>query len=435
MNDHESPPLPPDEQRPPQLIPGRGGTRMVSQAALIERVVSAFEREHGDEISGMSPALAEATTPTDRRKLLRDIVQHVLAVESILIAPEAQAELLRTAYSEIFGYGPLDTLFSDPTVTTIALEGCEKVSVRRGHGELVVSDLLFEDMTHFRRVVTRLLRAAGAQLREDDPLIETGLMVEGRPVSLNLVAPPVAPQITVDLRVHPAQPPTLAEVAGTPQLTALLSAIARSGHGVIIVGEPESGKTTLLNAMLHAAGQGAGLVTVERAGELRPPDGAEQLVVRPPVGDAPGRPFGACVREALARLPTSLALDEVRADETTALAPLLLPEASPSPRLWWALRGPAERKRLTAALGILARRSDAAQGEALVRALYDRLPFVVTVRRRKDSVCVHSVAEWQPVAGSDYPDYVELMAMGWDALEPTGKRPSRPLDLPGDFWG
>lgn len=429
--------IPPDEQRPPHLIPGRGGTRMYSLAALLERIISAFESEHGGVTSDTpSQAFQEAESVVDRRKLVRDTVNYVVSVEAIVLSPQEQAEIAKQAYSELFGYGPLDDLFSDETITTIALDGIDRVSVRQGHGELVVSDLLFEDIGQMRRVIGRLLRAAGAELRDDQPIIEAGLTVDERPIALNLVGPPLTPQLTADIRVHPRHIPSVEECVEDDRTRQLLSAIARSPHGYVIVGEPESSKTTLLAAMLHESGQ-SGIVSVERAGELRLPEGAEQLVVQWPIGDVPGVTFSERINEAVEKQPACIVLDEVRADESAGLAPLLLPDSeSPPPRLIWTFRGPAESKRLTSALTMVARRADSSRSEALVQALYDRLPFIITVRRRKDRVQVYSIAEWRrPSPEAEYPDYVELMTMGWDALELTGKRPLQKLDLPADFWG
>lgn len=61
-------PIPSDELHPPQLISAHHGTRQFSMAALVERIISQFVREHGDN----SPALVEAVTKADRLKLLRD---------------------------------------------------------------------------------------------------------------------------------------------------------------------------------------------------------------------------------------------------------------------------------------------------------------------------------------------------------------------------
>jgi len=86
-------------------------------------------------------------------------------------------------------------------------------------------------------------------------------------------------------------------------------------------------------------------------------------------------------------------------------------------------------------LGMLARRSGGeADSEALVRAMYRLVPFVITLRRRQGQLQLYSIAEWQFREDQDYPDYVELMTMGWDGIEATGQRPALSLDLPDSLW-
>lgn len=135
---------------------------------------------------------------------------------------------------------------------------------------------------------------------------------------------------------------------------------------------------------------------------------------------------------ALGQQPACLLLDEVRADEPHTIAPLL--RDSPSPRQIWSFRGPFDAKRLRSALSMLARRADMGQGEALVQAMYQRLPFIVTVWRAHGRIGLYSVAEWQ-FRQSDYPDYVLLAASRNGELNLTGERPQRTLNLPDDFWG
>lgn len=413
----------------PRFIPGRMGTRQYSIAALVERIVSAFEQEHGTD----SPALLECETSNDRLKLLRDVVNYVLAVESVKVAPEDQAEITRLAYSDLFTYGPLDAYFADEHITTIALEGIEKASVRYGHSDLISVGQLFEDAHQFRRLVDRLIKNAGAEIRAEQPYIEAGVQLEsGRRVCVNLVSPPVSPQLMVDLRVHPLQLPALETVVESAQARDLLQAIASSPHGFVVVGEAESGKTTLLGMMASMA-KPASCVAVERAGELFLPEGAERLTVQWPVGEREGISFSQQAGAALMKNPACILLDEARADESHAVTPMLAAENAP--RQMWAFRGPADSKRLSSALGMLARRGDPSQSEELVRALYERLPFVIVIRRRKDRLQLHSISEWQFKSGTGYPDYVELMTQGWEWIELTGKRPSHALNLPDSFWG
>jgi len=83
---------------------------------------------------------------------------------------------------------------------------------------------------------------------------------------------------------------------------------------------------------------------------------------------------------------------------------------------------------------MLARRADFGQGETLVRSLYQRLPFVVTVNRVGGQLRLWSIAEWQFRHSPDYPTYTMLMQVSEGQLRLTEDRPALPLDLPDGFW-
>jgi len=407
------------------------GTRWHTLSALIERIEAAFIADY----VGQSDLLAQADTPAKRYTLIHDTAEYVLAVESIQLSRQELAEVISQVYSNLFGYGPLDELFQDERVTTIALEGADKASVRYGHDELVTLDPLFRDSRHLRQIVERLLFDAGAELREDQPFVEAGLFVGKRPVCVNLLAPPVAFYLTVDIRVHPSVAPTMDDLVEQDFMSAqakqLLEAMVQSSHGLMIVGDGESGKTTLLNALLQLLPTDAKIVTIERAGELRPPSAVERFVTQWPVRDVEGRTFGEQIDRGLEQQPAHLILDEVRSDEPESIAPLLQHENAP--RQIWAFRGPSFAKRLASALGMLARRADISQSEAMVHALYARLPYVITVRRSQGKLQLHTVSEWQ-YHDSEYPAFVALMEHEDGVLRPTGRRPVHTLDLPDDFW-
>lgn len=421
-----------DKGREPQFVGGQLGTRWLSQGAVVERIEAAFIEEFND-----SPALREADTPTKKLKLLLDTANHIFAVESLDLSADEKAELISKAYSNLFGYGPLDRLFTDERVTTISLDGPDKASVRYGHGELGSLGPIFQDERHFRRIIGRLLMDAGAELRDDQPYIETGLLVDERPVCVNLVAPPIAFQLGVDIRVHLKALPTVSELVSngfmTAQAATLIQALVESPHGFIVVGEPESGKTTLLSVLLRWLPQPENAIAVERAGELRLPAGTQRLMTRWPVADTAGVTFGEQIGSALEKQPACIILDEVRSDEPLTIAPLL--GMDNAPRQIWSFRGAIFAKRLQSALGMLARRADFGQGEEMVRALHERLPFVVTILRANGQLRLWSVGEWQFKDGSGYPTYTLLMNTEEGQLKLTGERPMRGLKLTDDFWG
>lgn len=429
MTDSPDSPTPPERRpridadlgREPELLAGRLGTRMVSHAALVERIAAAFIDEHGQD--------AARESRTERLKRLHATTDYILAIESVALTASDRAKLLRDAYSDLFGYGPLDPLLADEHITTIALEGPDRVAVRYDHGELTPLGPIFDDEAHQRDIVGRMLAAAGAELRDDIPIIETGLTVDDRPLALSVAMPPATLTLNADIRLHLAQPPSLESLVEIgvliPDAEHFLAALVASPYGVIVVGDTESGKTTLLGALARRLPDSVAISAVERAGELRLPDHAQRHTVRWPVGDAPGVTFADQIDAALQASPDVLLLDEIRADDAAAVGPLLIGDAVP--RQMWAFRGAPDAKRLQAALGMLARRVGA--GEALVHTLYERLPFVVSMARIQGRLQLFSIGEWQPTEESDYPDYVLLFQYRDGAARPTDRQPRRPVAL------
>lgn len=420
------------DKRPPEFVPSRPG-RMVSVRGLIERISEQFGAEYGTDMAANMAAHDESA----RRAMLREVAEYIFSVEAVQLALPERADIIQQTYAELFGYGPLDQFFANPQVTTIAIEGTEKIAVRYGPGaELTPLEPVFEDGYHLRRIIRRLLSQTGTEMRDDLPVIEVGLTVQERPASLSIVTQPLAIELTADIRLHPAQAITLDDYAASgilaEQTVQLLRAIATSEHGAIIVGDTESGKTTLLGALAQHIPQPERIVSVERAGELRLPTGAQQRVVRWPIADQAGVTFAQQVQNALDSGPGCILLDEVRADEPESIRPLL--ERDDAPRQIWSFRGAADPKRLRSALGMVARMAAPGQPEAMVAQMYRRLPFVILLRRRGGSLGIRQIAEWQYADDADYPDWVVLLEKIGDEVSLSGKRPQHPLDLPGDFW-
>ncbi|MGB1286250.1 MAG: ATPase, T2SS/T4P/T4SS family [Aggregatilineales bacterium] len=426
-----------DQEKSPAFIAARPG-RMVSFAGLIERIIEQFQDEYGEEGAAVRDA-----TDSERRKLLRDVADYVIGVESVQLSREDLLSILQTGYSDIFGYGTLDNLFADPTITTIALEGSNKVSVRYQPGtELVALDAIFEDIQQMRRMMQRLVRDSGATLSEDIPVLEVGLTVAKRPVCLNLAMPPFVIHPTADIRLHPETSITLDKLIDddylTPDAATFLRALVISEHGFIIVGDTESGKTTLLSALMQHLASDMKIVSVERAGELRLPENAVRHTVQWAVENDEDDSsieeisFGDCIEKALTDAPDCLVLDEVRADEPKSIAPLL--NNNDVPRQIWSFRGSVMPMRIRSSLAQLARMAYPAQPEGSVHGLYTRLPFIVIVQRRRGYIRLRGIAEWQFSENTDYPDFVELMSVEDGTLQKTGQSASLALDLPDNFW-
>lgn len=407
--------------------------RYVSVAGVLERILAQFDMEHADD----SPAVQEATSDAERRALMRDAAEYVFAVESLHLSLEERAEFIRLACSERFSYGPLDALLEDDRITTIALEGAVKIAVRYGPGkDFTALEPIFEDDYHLQRILKRMLRNAGAELRPDLTVIEAGLLYAGRRICLNLAMPPAAPVLSADLRLHPRKAPDLPNLVEAGMLdeatSRFLEALMRSGLGFVIVGEPESGKTTLMSALLAIQSSGQSLASVEWSPGLALPAHADRFLAHWPISDEPGPDFEQQIRTALLTSPSVLVVDELRSDQPEAIAPLLL--ATNPPRQIWNIRGSSDPKRLRSALGMLVRLADSNRADEILRAFYERLPFVIVLRRRLGRLYITSIAEWQADLVSGYVEYTELLREQDGQLMMTGRYPRHKLDLPNDYW-
>ncbi len=413
MTDHE--------KNTPQFVEGRSGTRRYSYEGLVERITDAFIEENG-----RNPDLFRLSEG-QRFALIRETMHYLLNVESIRLDLEAQVHLVERAYSDLFGFSVLDPYLNDETITTISIKGVEQTAIRRGHGELVNLGQIFADQEHLATVIQRMLWHGNIPRENIPEMIEMGFKVKGRPLCLSLLAPPITYDYVADLRLHPASTVSLNQLADrgfcTQDAVGLLQKIAHSQYGFVIVGEVESGKTTLLSALLEEIDPSQNIMVIDRAGEVNLPNGVTHLAPSWGTQEEEDISFSECILRGVSQSPHILVLDEVRTDDPSMIAPLL--DSETKIRQLWAVRGAPDAKRLQNGLGMLVRRAKAGVGEQLIHAFYERLPFVITVANIQGQLKLFSIAEWQSRVDSDYPDYVMLMRYQDGASQPTGLTSAR----------
>ena len=407
------------------LIPGRGGRPTYSLEALRERV----ERQFHAETDGRDDILRELRGPADQRALLGEIADYVLAVESVTLDTRSRAALIEAARASLFTFGPLDPLIADETVTEIVIDGPARVAVRRGLGRRQPDGARFDDAAHLAEVMERLLAAGDADTPAGSIITERGALLEGRRARISAVMPPLSAAISVQIRLHPLRPITLealhAQYATLPAAAeALLGAIVRGGHGLLIAGEAGTGKTALAGALAARLPHDAGAIAVERAAELSLPDTIARETA------SPARSFADALRAALDRQPTWLLLDELRGDEIGVLWPAL---AAPSaPRVIGVWRGAPQPDRLRSALNIAIRREQPAlPQEALDGILAASFPFIVALKAAGDGARLAYLAETRLEANALR--LTPLIVEDGGAWRLSGERPIHPLDLPDEL--
>ena len=437
-NGHHRDQPPPADVSP--ILPGRPGRPSFSLEALRERV----EQQFHEETAHRTDILLDLDTEEKRLGLLREVTDYVCAVEAVTLSERDLTALLDRAYRNLFTFGPLDEYLRDDRVTEITVNGPYAVSVRHGMGRLEPVSAAFDDRADLEGMLERVLATGGATLASTEPVSEVGVVMLGRAGRITLAAPPVSPDYSLEIRLHPRQPIMLDDLqlrfhSLPPEAAALLKAILAGGHGLLIVGDVALGKTTLASALVHALAAdietGLQILAVERAAELHLPPGVRRHAVIPPTPGNPGSDFGSQIQAALDEQPDWLVVDEIRGDESAAVWDALTREDAP--RYLWVFRGDPQPDRLRSALSMVIRLTHPGLAqEAIHHALLQHLPFVAALRRAGGVPRLDRIAEWVPGSSGDAPpDLRPILVAQGDGWQFTGYRSSRTLDLPGSVWG
>lgn len=373
----------------PQFL--TSGSGRVSLAALLEQVESQFLAE----VANRADILLHADDQA-RHTMIREVVDYVLAIETISLSRSDRLLVQDIAYRDMFGFGPLYDYITDPAVTEITIDGAERIHVRHGAEDMETVDIRFDDAYHLERVVIGILTTAQAELTSSEPILEVGTQIEQRPVRIAVIAPPVSPTLHLDIRLQPREAATrescLASGLIEQSSLDLLRAVIAAGHGLMIAGDVGTGKTTLLEALLPLLPEQT--VVVERVPELRVPEAMLRFAAVPPSSEQAPISFAEQIDAALEHKPGCLVLDELRFDEAPAMWRALT--AGSAPQCLWIFRGATQALRLRSAFNMSVRRAvPGIDQEVINSALLDRLPFVALMARQGGTLKLISINEWQ----------------------------------------
>jgi pilus assembly protein CpaF len=252
-----------------------------------------------------------------RDEVERDVAR-ILDRENDLLPREERARLIRDIVNEALGYGPIEPLVQDPTVTEVMVNGPNQVYVEQG-GKLYLTDVRFRDDQHVLRIIDKIVSEVGRRIDESQPYVDARLPDGSR---VNAIIPPLAlngPCLTI--RKFAKDPFTDEDLIAfgtmTPEMRDLLRACVQAKLNTLISGGAGSGKTTLLNVLSAFIPDGERIITIEDAAELqlRQPHWV-RLETRPPNIEGKGQVTQRdLVRNALRMRPDRIIVGEVRGAE------------------------------------------------------------------------------------------------------------------------
>ena len=251
---------------------------------------------------------------------IRQVVERILKEESYTLPLNLneREKIFTEILDEVLGYGPLEPLLKDHTVSDILVNTYKDIYVERA-GKIEATDARFKDDEHLMRIIDKIVSSVGRRIDESSPMVDARLPDGSR---VNAIIPPLALDGPIlSIRRFAVNPLELDDLIGfqtlTPEIASLLKGIVKSRLNVIISGGTGSGKTTLLNVLSRFIPGDERIITIEDAAELQmKQDHVVRLETRPPNIEGKGEVVQRdLVRNSLRMRPDRIIVGEVRGKE------------------------------------------------------------------------------------------------------------------------
>ena len=183
---------------------------------------------------------------------------------------EERVDIVRQVYSSIRGFGLLDTIMNDDSITEVMINGPEEIFIEKA-GRLYQLPEAFESERRLEDVVQRIVGLAGREVNQANPIVDTRLPDGSR---VNVVLPPISLKgAIVTIRKFSKTPMTIAQLIRfgsiTQDIADVLELLVRAKYNIFISGGTGSGKTTFLNALSNYIPKDERVITIEDSAELQ----------------------------------------------------------------------------------------------------------------------------------------------------------------------
>jgi pilus assembly protein CpaF len=277
-------------------------------------------RELREQLRQRVDARGLATAPrTERRLRVREEALALLREHGAILPSRDLARVVNEVSDEVVGFGPIEFLLKDPSVTEVMVNGPDDVFVEREGRIERVPDRLFEGEEPVLHLIERIVGPLGLRVDQASPWVDARLPDGSR---VHAIVPPLSlrgPVITI--RTFSPVPIRADDLVRShavgPRALRFLAACVRGRVNVVISGGAGSGKTTLLGVLSGFIPDEERLITIEDAAELR--------LAKPHVVSLEARPANVegrgevtvreLVRNALRMRPDRIIVGEVRGGE------------------------------------------------------------------------------------------------------------------------
>ena len=201
---------------------------------------------------------------------IEQVVQQKLVTSGQYCSIQQRISIVQQIFSSIRGFGLLDSIMSDDSITEVMINGHEHIFIEK-NGKLQKLDKQFESQRRLEDVIQRIVALAGREVNQANPICDTRLPDGSR---VNVVLPPLAlcgPTVTI--RKFSKTPMTIEKLISygslTQEIADKLELLVRAKYNIFICGGTGSGKTTFLNALSNYIPRDERVITIEDSAELQ----------------------------------------------------------------------------------------------------------------------------------------------------------------------
>ena len=249
---------------------------------------------------------------------IRALVSTLIAESGVPLSVTERDAILGDVIDEVFGFGPLEPLLRDKTISDILVNTHKQVFVERA-GRLESVPAAFQDDAHLLRVIDRIVSGVGRRIDDSSPMVDARLP-DGSRVNA-IIAPLAVDGPLLSIRRFPAErlqaEDLVAFKALAPNMLEFLRHCVGAKLNILVSGGTGAGKTTLLNVLSSFISDRDRIVTIEDAAELQLRQAhVVRLETRPPNVEGKG-----AVRQrqllvnSLRMRPDRIIVGEVRGEE------------------------------------------------------------------------------------------------------------------------
>jgi pilus assembly protein CpaF len=260
-------------ERPAALagpVTGPAGQQVSSAPAGADPYADLKSGVHHAVIAKLGPELFKRETAEDLSERVLHAVTEQLALDRTPLTREERRRIVREITDDVLGYGPLEPLLRDDSVTEVMVNAHDVIFVER-EGRLERAEAGFVDNAHLLRIIDKIVSQVGRRVDESSPMVDARLPDGSR---VNAIIPPLALKgPTLTIRKFSRDPYTMDDLINfgslNPQAAQFLAACVKGKLNVLISGGTGTGKTTMLNALSSFVPGDERIVTIEEAAELQ----------------------------------------------------------------------------------------------------------------------------------------------------------------------